>query len=995
MSIINLRRIQQAPMISSYQQIVIVLLLLSYLFRSYSAYVPPIPSLLKSSSLHITTTFITKPLLHSERPKPIITHRRYSQKPSRSSDANHNEIVVSVLDTSSEGANEKSNNSESAASLGSLLIQMQKSEEAIILATTVNETTKNSIPTSSNSNIDDTVELLRPIKTQKPNQDTDDGTTGSTDLPSITRTTGSTTSSSSVINIEEDAVEIMIPEVSNVPTTVTMDVDTARELDDAVVKLFNTRDYLIRDITILPLNPLYDNLLQQQQQTLLNVTTNDTTTTTTTSTTSTAVLPLSRPEHYMIRMDRDRKHLAVSIAASTENVQQWRQFCYEHGGIYPILDTIHDGANIIRQYTRNNNNKKKKNRSSKLSETTTSATTATSDAVYSMLTGVAREQYEEETFHAACSACRAVRDLCAISPELAAVITDGILRTNAVWGNGGLMDDFQTILQYATDYTNVAAEFTAGRDLSHRLRFRNRRDTRLRCQLYVTQLLLAMAVASDDAVHAIRVTDGLSDAIVSCSSYAITEQTRRWLRYPGEMIKWLYRRSNKKGGNGRKDRERLRRPFLEAANLANDMNGQVQRTANQILAAIGYNKWVPKIPGQKGLRILSLDGGGSRGMAAITAVKSLMDAAGNGADVSDTFDMIVGTSTGGIIAFLVGLQRESSAKAVERYQQLIDKIFVKSALSAPLMLFTTATYDESNFMGILVNILQENSMLDSRADPAVPLVCCLASKMSSTPTHVALFRNYNYAGGEYMDPFTIDPAVARQELDLPLDLEHEEIRRGHYHRMTTSVITPGVKTKEGSRHPGSFRVLQRYALRASTAAPTVFKPVMMGGEMYCDGGIVASNPTAVAIHEARAIFPNIPIELVVSVGTGAFIERKSAPRVGWDGILGQIINSATDGEQIHHILEDVLGTSSVLGDRQSASGKARYFRFNPVVGSPDDFPIDVTDPAKLAELREITTNYMAEPAQQEKLERIGDILKGRKGLRRRVARAFSKTFKKA
>jgi len=67
---------------------------------------------------------------------------------------------------------------------------------------------------------------------------------------------------------------------------------------------------------------------------------------------------------------------------------------------------------------------------------------------------------------------------------------------------------------------------------------------------------------------------------------------------------------------------------------------------------------------------------------------------------------------------------------------------------------------------------------------------------------------------------------------------------------------------------GSFRVLQRYALRASTAAPTVFKPVMMGGEMYCDGGIVASNPAAVAVHEARAIFPDIPIEMVVSIGTG-------------------------------------------------------------------------------------------------------------------------------
>jgi methyl coenzyme M reductase gamma subunit len=80
----------------------------------------------------------------------------------------------------------------------------------------------------------------------------------------------------------------------------------------------------------------------------------------------------------------------------------------------------------------------------------------------------------------------------------------------------------------------------------------------------------------------------------------------------------------------------------------------------------------------------------------------------------------------------------------------------------------------------------------------------------------------------------------------------------------------------------------------------------------------------------------------------------------------------------------------VLADKRSASKTTRYFRFNPVVGTPDDFPIDVTDPAKLAELRKITTNYMTEQAQQQKLEQIGDILKGRKGFRRRMTRTFAK-----
>ena len=50
---------------------------------------------------------------------------------------------------------------------------------------------------------------------------------------------------------------------------------------------------------------------------------------------------------------------------------------------------------------------------------------------------------------------------------------------------------------------------------------------------------------------------------------------------------------------------------------------------------------------------------------------------------------------------------------------------------------------------------------------------------------------------------------------------------------------------------------QKIALRATTAAPTFFKPLLSFDELYVDGGIVASNPAAVAIHEARAVYPGV------------------------------------------------------------------------------------------------------------------------------------------
>jgi predicted acylesterase/phospholipase RssA len=561
-------------------------------------------------------------------------------------------------------------------------------------------------------------------------------------------------------------------------------------------------------------------------------------------------VPFSRRSHlYRRGMDRDQRLLSLQLASSISTVNEWRTVCELTNGIYPLLELIQEGAND----------------------------TAT-----------------QEGEDLARRSARALRDLCALSPEIAAVITDGILRANHHL-RGECLRSLCQLLRRAQEVYQPPRR-------KGRYRRPVRRQQQETTQLYVTQLLLAMAVASDDAVHAIRETDGLKDAIMGCSSFADKERRRRWLRYPGEMARWIWR--------SREGISNLRRPFLEAASVSFDLNGQVQRTANQVLAAVGYNQWIPKLPGQKGLRILCLDGGGSRGMVAVTAVRSLVEAAGSGAEVADSFDILAGTSTGAIISFLTGLRQESSADAVVRYKQLIRQIFIKSALSTPLMLFTTATYDESPFMGILSKILGDDSMLDSRADPAVPLVFAVASKMSSTPTHVALFRNYNYGTGEFPDPFTIDPEIARAELGLPLELEHPIIRNSKIIRLPRSTENaPGTRSAtNASRHPGSFRVLQRYALRASTAAPTVFKPVMMGGEMYCDGGIVASNPTAVAIHEAGTLFPDIPIEMVVSIGTGAFLEQKSAPRIGWDGIIGQIVNSATDGEQIHHILEDILGT---------------------------------------------------------------------------------------
>lgn len=710
--------------------------------------------------------------------------------------------------------------------------------------------------------------------------------------------------------------------------------------------------------------------------------------------------PPPHPDLYRSRIERDRRRTALAIAASIDEDWQWRLFCEEGGGLGPLIECVRDGASSLRRRREGGGRPP------------------------GFLSAEAEEDYA-----AAVGACRNLRDLCALSAEFSAVVTDGILRADAARARerpgteekpgsavmaGGVMSDLVTLLRYGqrgglgpTFGSSAAAQSAAegggtspgrrGGRLWRKLGLLKRtgkggstsssssknlfairkghKEARARSVLYIVQLFLAMAVASDDAIDVMRGTAGLIDSVVPCSSYAKKEQfRRRWVRYPLEIVKKRLSslraaaRDAAAGGGGSE------RPFIKAASVGSrGISGEILRTSNMVLASIGHNVWVPKIPGQKGLRILCLDGGGSRGVTAIESMRAIVDAMG-GIEVADTFDIIAGTSTGAIIAFLVGLRRETSEKAKDRYDKLIRRIFVKSATSLPMLVFTTASYDERHFNQVMQEVLGDTSMLESRADPSVPLVFAISSKMSSNPIKISLFRNYNYGGGELADSFTLNPEEAREKLGLAEKddtLEHLDVE-GLTEVMAGSTDTSGTK---GSRHSGSFRILQRAALRATTAAPTFFKPVMMGGELYSDGGIVSSNPAAVAIHEARTLFPDVPIEMVVSCGTGGFVEERSPPKIGWDGIIGQIVNSATDGEQIHHILEDILGEGGMI----SSVSDTKYFRFNPVVGSCDEYPIDVTEPEKLARLADITKAYMREPKQQRKLREISDILEGKQG----------------
>ncbi|KAF1943168.1 FabD/lysophospholipase-like protein [Clathrospora elynae] len=74
------------------------------------------------------------------------------------------------------------------------------------------------------------------------------------------------------------------------------------------------------------------------------------------------------------------------------------------------------------------------------------------------------------------------------------------------------------------------------------------------------------------------------------------------------------------------------------------------------------------------LRLLSLDGGGVRGLASLYMLRKILSYVGS-PKPCDYFDMICGTSTGGIIAIMLGRLEMSVDQCIDEYIDMMDVIF--------------------------------------------------------------------------------------------------------------------------------------------------------------------------------------------------------------------------------------------------------------------------------------------------------------------------------
>jgi len=68
----------------------------------------------------------------------------------------------------------------------------------------------------------------------------------------------------------------------------------------------------------------------------------------------------------------------------------------------------------------------------------------------------------------------------------------------------------------------------------------------------------------------------------------------------------------------------------------------------------------------------------------------------------------------------------------------------------------------------------------------------------------------------------------------------------------------------------------------------------------------------------------------------------------------------------------------------------KYFRFNPIVGEPNSFPIDEIDEDRLQALCDIVDEYMDEDEQKSKLKQLGEVIHPKSWIQRAIQCSIEK-----
>ncbi|TDH10292.1 hypothetical protein EPR50_G00073490 [Perca flavescens] len=322
-------------------------------------------------------------------------------------------------------------------------------------------------------------------------------------------------------------------------------------------------------------------------------------------------------------------------------------------------------------------------------------------------------------------------------------------------------------------------------------------------------------------------------------------------------------------------------------------NQVLQSALRESFALIGY---VDPVKG-RGIRVLSIDGGGTRGVVPLQVLKLLE--AETGKKIHQLFDYICGVSTGAVLAYMLGLAHFSLEECADMYRRFGSEVFRQNPLVGTVKMgWSHSYYSTDTWETILREKLGNRVLIKTARDELTPKVSAVSAVVNwGTTPKAFVFRNYNHKPGSL------------------------------------------------SRYAGGSVCQMWQAVRASSAAPGYFQEFPLQSDIHQDGGIILNNPCALAVHESRLLWPNQPFQCVLSLGTGRYDNAKRGPATSTSlrAKISTLINSATDTEGVHTLLDDLLPPDV-------------YFRFNPMLSAV--VSLDESRPRAMDQLQRDTQNYL-------------------------------------
>lgn len=318
-------------------------------------------------------------------------------------------------------------------------------------------------------------------------------------------------------------------------------------------------------------------------------------------------------------------------------------------------------------------------------------------------------------------------------------------------------------------------------------------------------------------------------------------------------------------------------------------------------------------------RILAIDGGGIRGV--IPAVLLAEMERRTGKRVFQLFDLLAGTSTGGILS--VGLtMRESPASDAPKFRAR-DLLGLYEDEGKEI--FRRTVWQAIRSGGGLADEKYPNAGIES------------------------VLRKY-FEDAELKNALT-------EILVTTYDLE---TRSPHFFK----------RARARASEDRNYRI--RDVARATAAAPTFFEPVQVfpvrGGapRPLIDGGVFVNNPALCAY--AEAIHNRTPSDeiLLVSLGTGMptrpipFEKAKDWGQLGW---ARPVMNVMMDGmsDAVDYQLRQLL---------PPIGGRIRYYRFDVGLKIEPLEEIDRADPENIQGLKEAAESLLADPERARQFDEV-------------------------